>query len=222
MFFTRRDFTNHRFVHLSSEERAGWRHGCYFCTKRFKSPFHLSRHLVTHTKEKLGGRCHLCRKAFSSKEKLTSHGFVHFSEEEKVTLVKQGSSRECLFCHKKFPDNLTYQSHLVSHTMEKPFPCDQCGALFSLKCNLTMHARIHSADPRPFKCSKCDQAFDRKAHLTRHTKTVHRKVKDFACPECGKKFGKKDNLVRHMSVRAKIRHPCATAGTLQSHVLADT
>ncbi|XP_021966594.1 gastrula zinc finger protein XlCGF17.1-like [Folsomia candida] len=216
-FTQKTSLTRHLFVHLSLEERAevrqGWQHGCYFCTKRFPAPSHLGCHVATHTKEKAGGKCHTCGKTFSSKQDLARHRFAHLSEDEKVTLVKQGSGRECLFCQKKFPDNHTYHKHLVSHTKEKPFPCDQCEKQFSLKSNLTMHKRSHTSNPKMVKCDECGQAFSRKQGLTRHKTTVHRKLKDFACPECGKKFGRKEHMVTHVSnVHAKIRHPCPRCG----------
>ncbi|XP_021961209.2 zinc finger protein 33B [Folsomia candida] len=221
-FFIRRDFTHHLFVHMSREERAevrqGWRHGCYFCTKRFKSQSHLSRHLATQTKEKVGGRCHVCRKTFSSKDGLTSHRFTHLSEDEKVALVKQGMSRECLFCHKKFPNNRAYHAHLVSHTKEKPFLCDQCGNLFVHNYSLKLHKRLHSSNPKRFNCDDCEKAFTSKHNLTSHTKTVHRKLRDFACPECAKKFGMKSDMVRHLrSVHAKIRLPSPLCGKTFTH-----
>ncbi|XP_021966602.1 gastrula zinc finger protein XlCGF8.2DB [Folsomia candida] len=217
VFFMRHHLTDHLFVHMSGEERAevrqGWRHVCYFCTKRFQSPSDLSRHLLTHTKEKIGGRCPTCRKTFSSKETLTQHRFLHLSQDEKVALVEQRVSRVSLFCHKIFPNNRTYHEHLVTHTKEKPFPCDQCVEQVSLKSNLNKHARIHSADPRPFKCTECDQALTTKDSLVVHKKTVHRNVKDFACHQCGNKFGTKSHMVRHLSsIHAKIRLPCPHCG----------
>ncbi|XP_021966655.2 gastrula zinc finger protein XlCGF8.2DB-like, partial [Folsomia candida] len=216
-FTKKADLTRHRFVHLSGEERVevrrGWRLACYFCKKRFQDSSHLECHLVTHTKEKIGGRCPTCRKTFCSKQALTHHGFLHLSADEKVALVEQRVSRVCLFCHKIFSNSRTYHGHVVTHTKEKAFSCDQCGEQFSLKGNLTKHARIHSADPRPFKCTQCDQALTTKDSLVVHKKTVHRKLKDFVCLQCGKKFGRKSDMVRHVnSVHAKIWHPCPHCG----------
>ncbi|XP_021961155.1 zinc finger protein 570 [Folsomia candida] len=214
-FTHRANLTAHLVIHLSREERAEvrqtWRHGCYFCSQRFTIPSRLSRHLVVHTKEKV--RCHICRKTFFTMAGLTYHRFLHLHDDEKVALVKQGSGRVCLFCRKIFPDNGAYHAHLVSHTKEKPFRCDQCGKRFGRKGDFIKHKRIHNADPRPFICADCDKAFSSKQSLGTHKKTVHRKVKDIACPDCGKKFGTKRAMVQHVkSVHVKIRHPCPHCG----------
>ncbi|XP_035700875.1 zinc finger protein OZF-like [Folsomia candida] len=219
LFLRRRDFERHLFTHMSGVERAvvqqGWRHACYFCNKLFQSPSHLGRHIVVHTGEKLCESCTDCGKMFASKQSLTRHrAFAHLSKEEKIALSERPGTRVCLFCGKKFLDNHRYQEHLVSHTEEKPFPCDQCGQRFARNYGLKVHKRLHSADPRPFQCPECDRAFTQEGNLLLHVKTVHGKVKDVvACPQCAKKFGRKCDMVTHLrSVHLQIRHPCPHCG----------
>ncbi|OXA45796.1 gastrula zinc finger protein XlCGF9.1 [Folsomia candida] len=116
---------------------------------------------------------------FSSKQNLTNHRFAHLSEDEKVALVKQGTSRACLFCQKKFPDNGAYHAHLVSHTKEKPFPCYQCGALFG------SHKKTVHEKRKDFACPECAKKFGRKGDMVEHVKSDHLKRRH-PCPHCGK------------------------------------
>lgn len=54
-------------------------------------------------------------------------------------------------------------------TTEFPFKCPQCPKRCKLKCNLTKHMRIHSAE-RPFQCDHCPATFKDSSVLHKHTR----------------------------------------------------
>ncbi|KAK9479487.1 hypothetical protein V1514DRAFT_264709, partial [Lipomyces japonicus] len=53
---------------------------------------------------------------------------------------------KCPVCHKRFTRPSSLQTHMYSHTGEKPFICDfnGCGRHFSVVSNLRRHKKIHS------------------------------------------------------------------------------
>ncbi|KPJ05837.1 Myoneurin [Papilio xuthus] len=54
--------------------------------------------------------------------------------------------------------------------------CDLCGTGFSNLRLLESHIRTHTGE-RPFKCEICDKTFGFKASLYTHNRLIHKKIK---------------------------------------------
>jgi transcription elongation factor Elf1 len=49
----------------------------------------------------------------------------------------------CTVCGKRFVRPSARETHMYSHTGEKPFTCNVCGRSFSVHSNLKRHAKVH-------------------------------------------------------------------------------
>lgn len=90
----------------------------------------------------------------------------------------------CPYCSKTFRSNGKLNSHVFSHTGERPFACKHCHKAFSSKFKLVRHLLIHSED-RKFLCTVCQRRFLRNDHLKNHYKVHDPRKVVFRCERAG-------------------------------------
>ncbi|XP_053691670.1 zinc finger protein 91-like isoform X2 [Sabethes cyaneus] len=169
---------------------------------------HIERHYVPED-----NICVVCNREFPTLDGLKAHvleGHEADAKEvqspkkkiNKVQRVSGTNSYQCTLCENKvFSKMSLFERHLLIHTKQKPFTCNDCGKSFNQKSSLKTHSLIHS-DIRDFMCSLCGLKFSQKVNLRVHTLRVHPKknasLSDrLACPYCPCVFKKLGSLNAH-------------------------
>uniref|UniRef100_A0A3P9BJ12 Zinc finger protein 236 n=1 Tax=Maylandia zebra TaxID=106582 RepID=A0A3P9BJ12_9CICH len=116
---------------IREEDGVRW-HGCPYCSKEFKKPSDLVRHIRIHTHEK-PFKCKQCFRAFAVKSTLTAHMKTH-------TGIKAFECQSCLKC---FSTSGSMKVHMRLHTGVRPFPCPHCDKIFRTSGHRKTHIASH-------------------------------------------------------------------------------
>ncbi|OCT75272.1 oocyte zinc finger protein XlCOF15-like [Xenopus laevis] len=115
----------------------------------------------------------------------------------------------CPECGKMFNGRGGLNKHIIIHSEEKPFSCTECGKTFLRKLSLVEHERIHTGE-KPFTCSQCGRSFSRRSGLYKH-QVICNEEKPFTCTECGKRFSQKTLFLIHQNSHTP---PCPDCGKM--------
>ena len=155
--------------------------------------------------------CDACGKCYVRKRNLETHMATHIIKHDSSVDEQQDWNIPAFS-----PDASPPPPIAVAVKKETPFKCEDCGKHFSLRGNLTKHARLHSED-KPWECSDCNKRFTYQAYLNRHMR-IHSGVRPYSCTECDKSFSDQGNLSAHMRCHSTVTpFACHLCGKLFKH-----
>ncbi|KAJ8917687.1 hypothetical protein NQ315_005134, partial [Exocentrus adspersus] len=212
------DFDKGNFIHLTESANDGtvrrylvrqmkvddirW-YFCNYCSKQFKKPSDLIRHMRVHTKEK-PFKCEQCNAEFTLKTTLLSHVKTHTNKMDYT----------CKICNSSFISLRVLNAHLRKHDFESlpKWQCITCGYLFNQSEEGVEHREKMGRDKphvvQPFRNTIMKQplyqttygflTFKPPKHPVPNTGSESPTLRPFHCAICDARFTKRINLKRHV------------------------
>ncbi|XP_053601156.1 zinc finger protein 93-like [Plodia interpunctella] len=189
---------------------------CDDCGNKFPSKCKLRVHWKrVHLHEKL--ICQICKRAFKSYKAYNRHLKSNLRSCVRMKYVNiQGTGKSRLYLCRDCPytskRNKDIQSHLLTHTGEKPFKCPLCPLQYSQVGSLHSHMEgAHGKIKVEITCHYCGKIVKGRAKAYKHLKD-HQKVQ-VQCDICKKLFKCKsilqNHMVRHTGVKSFTCEKCA-------------
>ena len=119
------------------------------CGKTFTTTYNLKTHQKAHIREQSNVCSHPdCGLSFTTLHRLRVHEKKHIVTQEVYTCTIDG-------CGKQFKSLGYYNTHIKTHTGERPHACtyEGCGKRFTKASKLKLHVRTHTGE-RPFVCEE--------------------------------------------------------------------
>ncbi|XP_044731687.1 zinc finger protein 569-like [Chrysoperla carnea] len=161
---------------------------CHICGKSVTKK-NLKKHLRIH-EERNKITCDLCSKTFLRQQSLKDHvKLVHENQ-------KPARNHLCNICGYAGRTLAKLRTHLITHSTERPFPCDRCDKTYRSAESLRHHVSHVHLNHRKFQCTFCPQAFHVRKVLMNHVRR-HTGEKPHKCQVCGKAFIQKIALTIH-------------------------
>lgn len=112
--------------------------------------------------------CDKCLFRFKFESSLSAHKMSAHQDRP-----KHGKPFTCQICSKGFRIRFELSAHIRTHTGERPFQCDACGASFTQKATLRDHRVAKHSRAFPHYCPLCAKGFTSKYRLGKHLQVVH-------------------------------------------------
>lgn len=125
-------YRNHLRNSANHTERA---YPCPECDKKFASKVYWTKHYNFYHLHKSQYKCDVCNKLFISACRLKNHN-------QKYHGLLRTRDHACNVCGKKFYTVSTLRAHILTHSEQRTYMCEDCGDTFKQRPSLYTHTRL--------------------------------------------------------------------------------